>query len=55
MRAMCGVQSKDRKRAKYLLLMLGLVEAMDQSSMADSVHWYGDVLMRGDVEAWGLV
>ena len=28
-RALCGVQLKDRKRYKHMMLMLGLNEAMD--------------------------
>ena len=28
--------------------MLGLSESKDQFAMADSVHWYGHVLMRVD-------
>ena len=48
MRTMCGVQLKDRKRAKYLLLMLGSNEAIDKLAMADSVCWYGHVLTGGD-------
>ena len=28
--------------------MLGLSEAIDQLAMANSVHWYGDVLRRED-------
>ena len=47
-RAMCGVQLKDRKGSIDLVFMLGLKEAMDQSAMANSVRWYGHVLRRGD-------
>ena len=32
---------------KYLL-MLGFNETIDQLAMANSVHWYGDVLRRED-------
>ena len=49
MRAMCGVQLKDRKRSTDLMLMLGLSETIDQLTMANSVHWYGHVLRRGMV------
>ena len=28
--------------------MLGLKETMDQLAMANSVHWYGNVLRRED-------
>ena len=45
-RAMCGVQLKDRKRSKDL--MLGLNETIDQLAIANSVHWYGHVLRRED-------
>ena len=48
MRAMCGVQVKDRKRAKELMLMFGLNKAIDLLAMAISVHWYGHVLRRED-------
>ena len=41
-RAMCGVQLKDRKRSKDLMFMLGLYETIDQLAMANSVHlvWF---------------
>ena len=42
---MCGVELKDSKRAKDLMLVL--YETMDQLAMANSVHWYGYVLNRG--------
>ena len=42
-RAMCGVQLKDRKRSMDLMFMLGLKETMDQLAMGNSVHWYGHV------------
>ena len=48
MRAMCGVQLKDRKRSVYLMMMLGLKETIDQLAMANSVHWYGRVFRRED-------
>ena len=47
-RAMCGVQSKYRKRSKYLMLMLGLDETIDQLAMANSVRWHGHVVRRED-------
>ena len=47
-RAMCGVQLKNRKISKDLMLMLGLNESIDQLAMANSVHWYGHVLWRED-------
>ena len=53
-RAMCGVLLKDRKRTKDL--MLGLNETIDLLVIENSVHWYGDVLMRedGHVMRWAL-
>ena len=47
-RAMCGVQLKDRKRSMDLMLMLGFRQIIDQSAMANSVRWYGNVLRRED-------
>ena len=47
-RAMCGVQLKDRKRSTDLMLLFGLKEAIDQLAMANSVRWYGHVLWRED-------
>ena len=47
-RAICGVQLKDRKRYTDLMLMLGLNETIDQISMANSVCWCGHVLCRDD-------
>ena len=40
-RVMCGVQLKDRKRSTDLMFMSGLTETIDQSAMANSVHWNG--------------
>ena len=37
-RAMYGVQLKDRKRAKGLMVMVGLNEAIDLLDMSNSVH-----------------
>ena len=37
---MCGVQIKDFKRSRNMMLVLGLNEAMDQLAMANSVCWY---------------
>ena len=48
MKAMCGVQLKDRKRSPALMLMLGLKETVDQLAMASSVSWYGNVLRIED-------
>ena len=48
MRAMCGVQLKDRKRYTDLMFMLGLNETTDQLSTTNSVRQYGHVLRRED-------
>ena len=48
MRAMCGVQLKDRKRSTDLMFMLCLKETIDQLTMANSVHWYGHILRSED-------
>ena len=45
-RAMCGVQLKNRKRSTDL--MSRLKETIDQLTIANSVHWYGDELRRED-------
>ena len=47
-RAMCGVQLKNRKRSTNLMFMLALSETIDQLSMTNSVRWYGHVLRRED-------
>ena len=47
-RAMCGVQLKDRKRSADLMFMLGLKETMDQLAMTNSVRCYGHALRRED-------
>ena len=47
-RAMCGVQLKDRKGSADFVFMLGLKEAIDQLAMANSIRWYGHVLNRED-------
>ena len=47
-RAMCGVQVKNRARTKDLMLMLDLHETIDQFGMANNVHWHGHVLRRKD-------
>ena len=46
--AMHGVQFKDRKRSKDMILMLGHNETIDQLAMANCVRWYGHVLSRED-------
>ena len=43
-----GVQHKERKLSRDLMLMLGLNEAIDKLAMANSVCWYGNVLRRED-------
>ena len=48
MRAMCGVQPKDRKRSTDFMFMLGFKETIDQLAMANSVRWHGHVLRRED-------
>ena len=40
-RAMCGVQLKDRKISTDLVFMLGLNETIDQFAMVNCAHWYG--------------
>ena len=45
-KAMCGVQLKDRTRSKDS--MLGLNETIDQLAMVNSVCWYDHVLRRED-------
>ena len=47
-RAMCGVQLKDRKRHSDLMSILGLNETMDQLVMESSFRWYGHILRRED-------
>ena len=46
MRAMCGVQLKERKRAKDLMSMLALNETVDQLDVVNNVCWHRDVLRR---------
>ena len=38
-RAVCGVQLKDRKRSTDLVFMLGLNDTIDQLAMENSVRW----------------
>ena len=47
-RAMCGVQLKDRERSTDLMFMLGLKETIHKLAMENSVRWYGHVLRRED-------
>ena len=43
-RAMCGVQLKDRKISTSLIFMLCLNETIDQLAMPNGVRWHGHVL-----------
>ena len=54
--SVCGVQLKDGKRAKDVMLMFSLNETTDQLDLANSDCWYGHVLRReGDhVFRWAL-
>ena len=47
-RAMFGVQLKDKKRSTDLMFMLGLKVTIDQLVIASSVRWHGCVLRRED-------
>ena len=47
MRAMFGIQLKDRKRSTDLMSMLSLNETTDQLAMTYSARWCGHVLRRG--------
>ena len=55
-RAICGVQLKDRKGSTDLMLMFGLHETIDQLVMANGVRWYCHVLRRedGHILRWAL-
>ena len=46
MRAMCGVELKDRKRATDLIFSLGLKGTIDQLAVTNSVCLYGHVLRK---------
>ena len=48
-RATCGVQLKDKKRANNLMVMLSLNETIDQLAVANCAHWCGDVQRRDRV------
>ena len=48
-RAMCGVQLKDRKRSTDCMFMLVLKETIDQLAMANSARLHGHVLRGEDV------
>ena len=48
LRAMFGVQLKDRQRSIDLMIMFGLSETIDKLAMANSVRWDGHVLRRED-------
>ena len=47
-RAMYGVQLKNRKRSMEVMFMLGLKESLDQLILEVSARWYGHVLRRED-------
>ena len=47
-RAMCGVQLKDRKRSMDLMFMQGSKETIDQLAMASCVCWHDHSLRRED-------
>ena len=47
-RAMCGVQLKDRKGSTDLMFLWTLCATLDQLAMTNSVHLYGCVLWRED-------
>ena len=47
-RAMYGVQFKDRRKSLDFMYMLGMNETIYQLAMANSVCWHGDVLRRED-------
>ena len=47
-RVMCGVQLKDRKIVRDLMLMFGLNEILDQFGMTNIVRCYGNLLMVED-------
>ena len=43
MRAMCGVQLKEKKKSKKFILIFALNKTIVRLTTANSVHWYGDV------------
>ena len=47
-RAMCGVQLKDGKMSKNLMLPLGLNETIKQLTVANSIHWCTHLPRRED-------
>ena len=47
-RAMYGVQPKDRKRSADMMFMQGLNKTIDQLAIANSARWYGHVIRRED-------
>ena len=44
-----GVWLTDINIVKYLIQMLGFIEAIDQLAVASNMHWYRCVLRREDV------
>ena len=47
-RAIYGVQLKDRKRSTDLMSMFGLNDTIDHLTMANSVYWHENVFRRED-------
>ena len=45
-RAMCGVQLRDRKPTKNSMHWLAFNETINQLVIANSVHWYGHLLWK---------
>ena len=48
MRAMSGVQLKDRNKYTDLMFMFDLNETINHLAMAKGINWYGHVLRRMD-------
>ena len=45
-RTLCGVQHKDRKRAKDWEQLSGLRESIDQLAMTSNAHYYYSYMLR---------
>ena len=54
-REMYGVQLKDRKSSRDLILMFSLNETIDQLAMTNSIHWHGHVLRRENSRVFKMV
>ena len=54
-KAMYGVQLKDRKRSIDLMLMMGLKETNEQLAMTNSVRWHGRVMRTDDGHVMRMV